>query len=219
MAAEVADKGAALASGTLPVLHLLPDVAEGLRVDGLGQKVEVARAHLVEGEKDLVAEVVDQRVGRAARAQGATSLLLAPAEEALQLVGRRRQVGIIEAVEEVGPVAAGDGDQMVDKGSGLGVEAQAGRCALELREEIPELGLGRGSVLRTVEPVRCGAEVMSYVSEVLHMPLDPAGDTDLMPVEREGLLERIEAGRGHGDAGGVFFCAAASTVWRTCSRR
>src|SRR4051812_7461669 len=102
MAAEVADKGAALASGTLAVRQLLSGVAEGLGVDRLGQKVEVAGAHLVEGQKDLVAEVVDQRVGRAGCAQGATGMLLAPAEEALQLVGRRGQVGIIEAVEEVG---------------------------------------------------------------------------------------------------------------------
>lgn len=158
-------------------------------------------------------------MSRAACAQGATSLLLARAEEALQLVGRRRQVWIIEAVEEVGAIAASDGDEMVDEGGGLGVEAQAGRCALELTEEVPEQGLRRGGVLRTVLPVRCRAEVVSYVSKVLHVPLDPAGEADLVPVEREGLLERIEAGRGHGDAGGAFFCAASKAVSRTCSRR
>jgi len=219
MAAEVADKGAAPACGELLVLELLSGLSEGRRVDGLGEGVEVARAHLVEGEEDLVAEVVDQGVGRAASAQGATSLLLARAEEALQLVGRRRQVGIIEAVEEVGPVAARDGDEMVDEGGGLGVEAQAGRCALELTEEVPELGLRLGGVLRTVLPVGCGADVVSYVSKVLHVPVDPAGGADLVPVERQGLFERIKAGRGHGDAGGGVFFAAFSTVSRTCSRR
>lgn len=60
MAAEVADEGAALASGQLLVVQLLSGLAEGRRVDGLGQGVDVARAHLMEGEEDLVAEVVDK---------------------------------------------------------------------------------------------------------------------------------------------------------------
>lgn len=219
MAAEVTDEGAALASGPLQVLQLPSGLAVGLRVDGPRQKVEVAGAHLMVGQKDLIAEVVDQRVGRAAGAQGAASLLLALAEEPLQLVGRCGQIGIIEAVEEVGAVATGYRDHMVDEGGSLGVEPQAGRGALELGEEVPELGLSGGSILRTVDPDRVRAEMMGYVSEVLHVSLDPAGDPDLMPVEREGLRERIEAGGGHGGTGSVFFWAAASTVWRTCSRR
>lgn len=122
-------------------------------------------------------------------------------------------------MEEVGAVAAGHGDQMVDEGGGLGVETQAGRGALELGQEVPELGLGTGGVLRAVAPVRSGAEMMGYASEDPYVPLDPPGCADLMPVERESLGEHIEAGRGHGSAVGVFFLAAVSTVLRTSSRR
>ena len=123
MKAEAPDEGAALAGRLLLLLQLVSGLAVGLRVDGLGQQVEGSGGHLLVGEQELITEVVDQRVGCAAAAQGATRLLLGLAEEALQLVCRRRQLRIIKAVEEMGAVTAGDGNQMVDEGGGLGVES------------------------------------------------------------------------------------------------
>ena len=219
MAVEVADDGSALASGALQLFDATPGAPVGGGVDGLGHQIDKAGAHLLVGEQDLGAEVVDHGVGRAAAAQGTTSLPLAQAEEALYLVGRGGQAGIIEAMEEVGAVAAGHRDEVVDEGGGLGVEPQAGCRALELAQEVPQLGLSRGGILWTAGPVRGRVEVVGYVSEVLHVSLDPAGDTDLMPVQAEGLREGIKAGRGHGCAGRVFFCAAVWTALRTCSRR
>ena len=205
MAVEVTDEGAALASGLLQVVQVLPGAAVGPRIDGLGQHVQMASTHLMKGHEELIAEIVDQGVGRAPRAQGAASVLLAGAEESLQLVGRGRQAGIIEAVEQARAVAASDADQMVDEGGGLGVEAHARRGALELQQEVPQLGLGSGGVLGPVDSIRSGAEVMGYVSEVLHMSVDPTGEPDLMPVQVQRLRERIKARGGHRGTVGVFF--------------
>ena len=219
MKAEAPDEGAALAGRLLLLLQLVSGLAVGLRVDGLGPQVEGSGSHLMVGEQELITEVVDQRVGRAATAQGATSLLLGLAEGALQLVGRRRHLRIIKAVEQMGAVAARDGNQMVDEGGGLGVEPRAGRRALQPPEKIPELGLGCGGVLRPVGPFRVRAEPTGYLAQELHVSLDAARDTDLMPVQREGLRERIEVRRGHRGTRAVFFFAASWTVLRTCSSR
>ena len=121
-------------------------------------------------------------------------------------------------MEKVRAVATHQFDQVVHEGGGLGAQALAWRVALKLGQKVPQLGLSHGSVLRPVSTIRGGAEVVGYVSEMLHMALYPARNADLMPVRRERLCERIEAGGGHRRALRVFFWVACSTVLRTCSR-
>ena len=59
MAVQVTDVGAALASRALHLVKALPGASVGLRVDGVGQQVHTARAHLMIGKQELSAQVVD----------------------------------------------------------------------------------------------------------------------------------------------------------------
>lgn len=137
MAVEVADGGAALASGLLQLVQLLPGGAVCLRIDGTRQQIQLAGAHLMVRQQKLIPEVVDQGMGRAATAKRLASLMFDQAEEALQPVGRCGQVGIVEAVEQVRAIPTYYVDYMVDEAGGLGVEPRPRCDALQLGKVVP----------------------------------------------------------------------------------
>ena len=78
-----------------------------------------------EGERKevLVAEVVSDSAGGAARPERVSKLGLGEAEEPLQFVGRGRDPHIVEAREDPCPVPLGDADDVVYEAAGCGSES------------------------------------------------------------------------------------------------
>jgi hypothetical protein len=217
--AQIADPGPALPSGLLQARQVLSGLSVRLRVDGDLQRRLSAGADLVPRHQQLSAQVGGQAVGSALGPYCSSEHTLELAEARFELVGRGRQVGIVEAGEQVRPPASRKRNYVVDEGGRGRAEAHSRRLVLQGGQIVPELRLGLGCVPRTVWARGVGAQVVSDVSKELDVSLDPAGGAGALPGQAQRLLELVEPGRGYPLALRVFFFRALSRLARTCSRR
>lgn len=116
-------------------------------------------------------------------------LALGRAEVALDVVRVGREEGVVEAGEEVGPVAFGQGGDLVDEGGRRSAEACSWRLALELLEERVEAGLGFCRVGRRVASVGARRELVRDLTEDLDVSGDAPCRTVSVPVARQCLFE------------------------------
>lgn len=135
------------------------------------------------------------------------------------MVGGGRQPWVIEAGEQVRPIPPGGRHHRVDKLGDLGAEPTARGLSLQLCQLVPQPRLGLRGVVRTVDPLRVGRQVVGNLAQDVDFALQPAGQTAQVPVRFQSLEERIELGSRDSLATAAFFLAAFSTVLRICSRR
>jgi hypothetical protein len=165
-----------------------------------------------EGHEVVPTEVVSDSSGRAAAPEGTSQLCLGGTEEALKFVRSRRDARVIEADEEVVPIALGELSQVIYEPPGRGSEAGSGGVGLQSGQQIrqPVLCLscaagGIGIVGPWLDRSRDGAED-------LDVPRDPSGGAASMPVGLQLLRELVEESR-------APFSAARSANSRIFSRR
>lgn len=181
----------------LPLGHA--DLLAGTVIVGIGAWSEgleelLARHEPRGGEAlDVVgAEVLGHGSRGACGAEGVTELRLGGAEVALNVVRVGREEGVVEAGEEIGPVACSQGGDLVDEGGGRSAEPEAWRLLLELLEERVQAGLGLGRVGGRVASVGTGGDLVRDLVEDLDMTGDAASGAVSVPVARQRPFELDE---------------------------
>lgn len=111
----------------------------------------VVGLHEREGGEVATAYVLRDGGGRAPRPAGTTKGSLRATEEALKLVGVRRDARVVETDEEVLLVALGQCGEVIDEVAGRGAKAVARGLGAQLRDVGVEACLRLGGVLRAIE--------------------------------------------------------------------
>lgn len=119
-------------------------------------------------------------------------LRLGGAEVALDVVRVGRDEGVVEAREEVGSVARGQGGDLVDEGRRRSAEPEAGRFLLELLEEGVQAGLGLRRVGGRIASVRTGGDLVRDLVKDLDVSGDAPRGAVSVPVASQRLFELDE---------------------------
>lgn len=194
MTREVAEHGALPDSGRFGRGQLRPGLQKRLggEIRGRQSRDGVGLGELVVGQQCVGAEVGHNAVGRAPAAGRVAYGALCRAEEALQLVGGRRDPGVVEAVEQVRPVAGVPSGEVIDKTT-RGCTEPVPRSFSDQRLQVflkPALRLRRrGGAVRTV---RGRGQLASDGAQDLGVALDAAGGSGFVPRRYEGLVELVE---------------------------
>lgn len=160
------------------------------------------------------AEVLRDRVGRARCAECPTKLRLRRTEVALETVGARRDLRVVEAGEDLAPVSLSDAGDMIYERARRGAESGPGHLVLEAAQERGKTPLRLGGVLWAIGSVGIGRDLVSDGSQDVDVPVDAPGGADSVPV---GLQCRVEALEDCVWA--PFFRVASWTTARTSSSR
>lgn len=189
-AARSTERGLALGCADLRASTVI--VGIGARGEALEELL--ARHEPRGGEAlDVVgAEVLCDGARGARRAEGVAELRLGGAEEALDVVRVGREEGVIEAGEEVGPVAPGQGGDLVDEGCRRSAEPEARCLLLELFEERVQASLGLFRVGGRIGTVGTGGDLVRDLADDLDVSGDTPRGTISVPVPRQRLFELVE---------------------------
>lgn len=175
------------------------DLLAGAVIVGVGARSErlkklLARHEPCGGEAlDIVgAEILGDGSRSARGAEGVAELRLGGAEVALDVVRVGRDERVVEAGEEVGPVAPGQGGDLLDEGGRRSAEPEAWGLLLELLEERVQAGLGLGRVGGRIGSVWTGRDLVRDLVEDLDVSGDAPRGTVSVPVARQRLFELVE---------------------------